>query len=69
VQRLEHAERVERAVAVGADLDAGAEFAQLGGLLEDLDIEAALLQRDGSGQTADAAAGDEDFGFAHDSGL
>ena len=38
---------------------------QLGGLLEHFDIEAALQQRDGRRQAADAAAGDEHFALSH----
>ena len=65
-------ERVEHAGAVGADLDAGADLLQLGRLLVDLDVEAALEQRQRRGQSADAAADDDDLvsdirGHAHSS--
>ena len=52
------AERDQEARAVGAELNARAELAQLVGLLEDVDVEAALQQRQRRGQAADAGAGD-----------
>ena len=60
MHRLEHAERMEGAVAVGADLHAGADLLEVGRLLVDVDVVAALEQRQRRGEPADAAAGDQD---------
>ena len=61
LQRLLQAERKQHAGAVRADLDAGADLLQLRRLLVDLDVAAALEQRQRRGQSADAAADDDDF--------
>ena len=42
-------------------VEANAEFAQLGGLLEYLGIEARLMQAEGGGEAADTAANNQDF--------
>jgi hypothetical protein len=57
---LADAERVEGGEGVRRELDAGADLADLGGLLEHLDREAAPRQGERGGEAADAAAGDED---------
>ena len=62
-QSLEGADRVQRAIAVGTYLDAGADFAQFRRLLENFDIEAALQQRRRRRHAADAAAGNENPGL------
>ena len=54
------AERVERSEGIGAELDAGTDFAELRCLFEHLDLEASPHQGERSGDTADAAAGNED---------
>ena len=59
---LAHAERVERGERIGAELDAGADLADVRGLLEDLHREAAARERQRGRETADAAAGNEDRG-------
>ena len=46
--------------AVGAELHPGTHLLQLGGLLVDVDIDAALEQREGGGEAADPRACDED---------
>ncbi len=56
---LADAECVEGGEAVRPELDAGADLAELGRLLEHLDREAAPHQRECCGDAADAAAGDE----------
>ncbi len=61
-RRLE-AKRMEHARAVGADLHAGADLAELGRLLVDLDVDAALQQGEPRGEPADAGA-DDDHGIA-----
>ena len=45
---------------VGADLDTGADLAELPRLLVDLDVEATPVQRQRSGEASDAAADDAD---------
>jgi hypothetical protein len=52
---------VEDARAVGADLQARADLAQLGRLLVDLDLDAALEQGERGGEAADPAPGDQDL--------
>jgi hypothetical protein len=56
---LAHAQRIEGGEGVGTELDAGADLADLGRLLEHVDVEAAAHQRQRGGQAADAAAGHE----------
>ena len=51
---------MQHARAVGADLHAGADLAQLGRLLVDLDLDAAPQQGERAGQPADAGADDDD---------
>src|SRR5712692_5458358 len=65
LERLADAERVEHARAVGAQLQAGADFAQLRCLLVDVDIEALVEQRERRREATDAAARDEDVRSAH----
>ena len=50
---------------VGADLDAGADLAQLRRLLVDLDVEAGLGQAAGGRQSAEPRAGDDDLALCH----
>jgi len=56
-------ERVERVPGVGRDLDAGADLAELRGLLEHHRAEPLARQRERRGEPADAAAGDDDRPF------
>ena len=56
---LADAERVEGVKGVRAKLDAGANLADRGGLLEHLDREALAHQRERGGEAANAAAGDQ----------
>ena len=58
------AELIENPGAVGADLESGADLHDLGRLLIDVDIEAALEQRQRRGQPADARAGDQNLRFS-----
>ncbi len=51
-----HAKRVERGKGVGRQLNAGADFADVFGLLQQRDADAQLAQRQRRRQTADAAA-------------
>ena len=55
------AERKQDARAVGADLDAGADFLELVRLLVNLDIDAALEQGKRRRQSTDAGADDGDL--------
>ena len=64
LERLLEPERMQNAGAVGADLHAGAKFAQFRRLLVDIDIDAAPDQRQRRREPADAAADDDDF-FRH----
>ncbi len=52
-------ERADDLDAVGADLEPCPDLFELGGALVDLDLEAALVQRNGGGQPADASAHDD----------
>src|SRR4029077_12741392 len=61
-QGVAQAERIEDTGAVRAELDAGADLLEHGRLLVHLDIDAALEQRQRRGESADAAANDDDFG-------
>src|SRR5262249_33658513 len=54
-------ERVEDTGAVRADLDPGPHFPQLGSLFVDVDIDPLAQQRQGGGQSADAATHDGDL--------
>ena len=60
VERLLQPQGMEHARAVGADLHAGADLAQLGRLLVDLDLDAAQQQGERAGEPADAGADDDD---------
>ena len=51
---------MEGAIAVGTDLDAGADLPEVGRLLVDVDVVAAVEQRQRGGKPADAAAGNQD---------
>ena len=62
-ERVAEAEREQHAVAVGADLHAGAHFAEFRRLLEHVDREATLDERKGRRQPAYAAAGYNNLGF------
>jgi len=53
------AQGVEGVEGVGAELDTGADLADLSGLFEDLHPEALAHEGEGGGEAADAAAGDE----------
>ena len=57
--RLEHAEGGERACRIGPELNAGARLFAEAGALQHLALDAAPGERDGSRETADAAAGNE----------
>jgi hypothetical protein len=57
---LADAERVECAECVGAELDARADLADLGGLLEDLYRESLSRKRQRGGKAADAATRNKD---------
>ena len=52
-------------LGVGADLDAGADLAQLRRLLVDLDLVASFHQARGGGKSAKARAGDDDLALCH----
>ena len=58
--RVEQADLVERAEDIRAELDAGADFLELGRLLEHPHRKALARQRIGRRQAADAAAGDQE---------
>ena len=64
LQRFAQPEVVEHLDRVGALLDAGADLAELGRLLEHAHAKAPLQQAGGGGQAAEAGAGDED-GLRH----
>src|SRR4051812_24804812 len=59
IQRGLQPQREQNAAAVGADLDAGSDLLQLIRLIVDLHIDAAPKQRQRSGQSANAAADDD----------
>jgi len=59
-RRGAHAQRIERGEGVGAELDAGADLADVRGLLQQLHRDALARQRQRRGQAADAAAHDDD---------
>ena len=52
-------ERADDLDAVGPDLKPGPDLFELAGTLVDLDLEAALMQRNGGGEPADAPAHDD----------
>jgi isoquinoline 1-oxidoreductase alpha subunit len=58
--RVGEADALERAENVGAELDAGTEFAEFGGLLQDADRKTLARKRIGCGKPTDAAPGDQD---------
>jgi hypothetical protein len=58
---------VEFAYRVGQQVDADSERFQIVCLFDDRDVEAALLQSERRGQSADACPGDENRLLAHDS--
>ena len=60
LHELADAERIERVPGVGRELDAGADLAELGRLLEDDGFEALAREAERHGEAADAAAGDDD---------
>ena len=64
-QRLGEAQPVQDARGVRADLDAGADLAQLARLLVDVDVEARPQQRQRSRGAADAAADDRNGQAGH----
>ena len=57
---MAHAQRVERGEGIGPELDAGADFADVRGLLQQLYADALAGQGQCGGQAADAPAGDQD---------
>ena len=57
---LADAQAIEAVEGVGAELDAGADLAELRGLLQHQRRDVLLRQRQRGRQAADAAAGDED---------
>ena len=59
------AEVVEHPYRVGALLDASADLAQLGCLLEHLYLESLAQQRCGGSQSTDTGTGDENFFLGH----
>lgn len=61
LERLADAKRVERACAVGTELQAGADFPQLRRLLVDLDLAALAQCRERGREPADAGTGDENL--------
>ena len=62
-QRFAEAERAQDARGVAADLKPGADLAEGRRLLEQFGLDAALAQRQERGDSADAAACDENFVF------
>ncbi len=61
LERLQHAEAIEHARDVRPHLDAVADLAELGRLLQHAHLAALLRERERRGEAADAAAGNEDF--------
>ena len=64
-QVITQPEFVEHAIAIGRQLQAGADLLEFVRLFVYLDVEAAPEQSECGSQAADAAAGDEDFFHAH----
>ena len=56
IHRVAEAETAQQARRIGADLDAGADLAELRRLLVDVDVAARLQDRERGGEPADAAA-------------
>src|SRR5215472_7754433 len=63
-QRVRDPEPIQNARRVGADIDAGADFAERFGLLVDLDLESGAQQRCRRRESTNAAADDCDRGGA-----
>ena len=61
VQRGQQAEGCEFLDRVGERVDSDAEFADFADLLEDFGLDAGLVEGQGCGEAADAAADDEDL--------
>ena len=59
--RRDQAKTFQHPEGVGPDLDAGADFLELGRLLDELRGDTLPLQRQGRGQAADAAADDQNL--------
>jgi hypothetical protein len=59
-ERLLESESMEDSRRVRTYLDAGADFAEFGGLLEDLDLEAGARERQRGGEAADPGADYDD---------
>ena len=57
---LADAEIVEGVERVGAELDAGADFAECGGFLQQDRTDSLLRKTERGGEAADASAGDQD---------
>ena len=64
LERLEHAERLQRTRCVGQDIDADPERADLGRGFEHPAGDARTVQRERQRQAADAGADDQDLGVA-----
>jgi hypothetical protein len=60
VQLVGQFEGVKHLHGIGTDIDAGAEFGELGRLLVDLNLEALPAKRDAGRQTAQAGSYDSD---------
>jgi len=63
--RLAHAEAIEAVEGIGPKLDAGADLAQLGRLLQDQRGDAFLGQRQCGREATDATTSDENFTLVH----
>ena len=55
-----HAQGIKGVEGVGAELDAGADLADLGRLFQHGDLKALANQGEGGGQTANASTGNDD---------
>ena len=58
---VDQAEMLQHPERIGPELNAGADFLELGRLFDDLRRDALALQRQSGGQPADAAADDQDL--------
>jgi hypothetical protein len=58
---VKHAKMAQNMCGIGADLDARANLAKRGSLLENLDVMPGLQEQAGSGHSADPAAGYQNF--------